>query len=320
MPWFLLTFGFLAGFLFVFAVNLLVAAIQQGRREQFRERLQEEQRMLQRERARASAEHRDLYELAAESASQVGDTRPLKERIGIFLEQSGTKLRMGQVLLISLAAAVVAAAAVFLATRSLVLVVVAGLAAGVLPVIWVQLLRARRLSALLSQLPDAFDLMARTMRAGQTFSQAIQSVAEEAAAPLSLEFAYCYDQQYLGMSTEAALRDLARRTGLLEIKIFVVAVLVHRQTGGNLSELLERLARVIRERYRIAGLLESLTAEGRLQAYIMLALPVLLFTVMYSLNPNYAGTLLQYPILLLITAGFMTAGALWMRKIIRFDY
>ncbi|HPM80825.1 MAG TPA: type II secretion system F family protein, partial [Candidatus Anammoximicrobium sp.] len=158
------------------------------------------------------------------------------------------------------------------------------------------------------------------MRAGQTFSQAIQSVAEEAAAPLSLEFAYCYDQQYLGMSTEAALRDLARRTGLLEIKIFVVAVLVHRQTGGNLSELLERLARVIRERYRIAGLLESLTAEGRLQAYIMLALPVLLFTVMYSLNPNYAGTLLQYPILLLITAGFMTAGALWMRKIIRFDY
>ncbi|HPM84602.1 MAG TPA: hypothetical protein PLF81_28050, partial [Candidatus Anammoximicrobium sp.] len=78
MPWFLLTFGFLAGFLFVFAVNLLVAAIQQGRREQFRERLQEEQRMLQRERARASAEHRDLYELAAESASQVGDTRPLK--------------------------------------------------------------------------------------------------------------------------------------------------------------------------------------------------------------------------------------------------
>jgi len=307
-------------FLLVFAVNFLVAAIQQSRREQFRERLQEEQRLLQKERARASAEHRDLYELAAESAAQVGDSKPLKERIGIFLEQTGTKLRIGQVLAISLAAGVVAAVAVYVATASLVLVTVAGLAGGAVPVIWVQVLRTRRLNKLLSQLSDAFDLMARTMRAGQTFSQAIQSVAEEAAAPLSLEFAYCYDQQYLGMSTEASLRDLARRTGLLEIKIFVVAVLVHRQTGGNLSELLERLARVIRERYRIAGLLQSLTAEGRLQAYILLAMPVLLFAVLYSLNPNYAGTLLRFPILLLMTAGFMTAGALWMRKIIRFDY
>ena len=320
MAWFLSSFGFLAGFLLVFAVNLLVAAVQQARREQFRERLQEEQRLLQKERARASAEHRDLYELAAESASQVGDSKPLKERIGIFLEQTGTKLRMSHVLLISLASAVGVATAVFLATRSLVLVVVTGLGAGAVPIIWVQVLRIKRLNMLLSQLPDAFDLMARTMRAGQTFSQAIQSVAEEASAPLSLEFAYCYDQQYLGMSTEAALRDLARRTGLLEIKIFVVAVLVHRQTGGNLSELLERLARVIRERYRIAGLLQSLTAEGRLQAYMLLALPVLLFAVMYSMNPNYAGTLLRYPILPLITVAFMTAGALWMRKIIQFDY
>jgi tight adherence protein B len=173
---------------------------------------------------------------------------------------------------------------------------------------------------MLSQLPDAFDMMSRTMRAGQTFLQAMQSVAEEGSPPLSTEFAYCYDQQYLGMSVEAALRDLARRTGLLELKIFVLAVLVHRQTGGNLSDLLDKLSHVIRERYRIAGVISALTAEGRAQAYVLLALPVVLFMAMYVLNREYAQLLLEVPALLITTAGFMLLGALWMKKIINFGY
>ena len=102
--------------------------------------------------------------------------------------------------------------------------------------------RNARLEKLLSQLPDAFDLMARVIRAGQTMSQALQAVADEFAQPIAAEFAYCYEQQNLGLPPETALRDLARRTGLLEIKIFVLALLVQQQTGGNLAELLDKLS------------------------------------------------------------------------------
>jgi tight adherence protein B len=312
--------AFLAGFLLVFAVNLFWAAGRQAQRERLREQLLERERLLQRDRARVSAAHRDLYELAAESASELQGARPLRERVGIFVEQTGAKITPVQVgSLVALGGAGGAALAYWV-TSSMVLTVGAGAASAAAPVVWVQFLRARRMKKMLSQLSDAFDMMSRTMRAGQTFLQAMQSVAEEGSAPLSTEFAYCYDQQYLGMSVEAALRDLARRTGLLELKIFVLAVLVHRQTGGNLSELLDKLSYVIRERYRIAGVISALTAEGRAQAYVLLAMPVALLSVMYVLNREYTQLLLEAPALLITTAAFMLLGALWMKKIINFGY
>src|SRR6185369_7297034 len=166
-----------------------------------------------------------------------------------------------------------------------------------------------------AQLPDAFELMSRTMKAGQTVSQALQAVADEAGPPLAEEFGYCYDQQNLGMSPEAAMRDLARRTGLLETKIFVLAVMVHRQTGGNLAELLEKLSFVIRERYRIKGMITALTAEGKFQAIVLLALPIVLVGAMFSLNREYALELFQMPLLLVGTAAMMGLGAFWMSRI-----
>src|SRR6202030_4138555 len=118
------------------------------------------------------------------------------------------------------------------------------------------------------------------MRSGQTISQAMQSVADDFAAPASDEFGYCCDQQNLGLSPEAAMRGLALRTGILEMKIFVLAVMVHNQTGGNLAELLDRLSTVIRDRYRIRGSIQALTAEGRMQMMILLALPPLMLAVL----------------------------------------
>jgi tight adherence protein B len=312
--------AFLAGFLLVFGINLFWAANQQLQRERMREQLLERERLLQRERARVSAAHRDLYELAAESATELQGSRPLRERIGIFVEQTGTKITPAQVGTLAFFGGAGGGALVYLLTATTVLAVAAAAAGFAAPVLWVQTLRAMRMKKMLSQLPDAFDMMSRTMRAGQTFMQAMQSVAEEGSPPLATEFAYCYDQQYLGMSVEAALRDLARRTGLLELRIFVLAVLVHRQTGGNLSELLDKLSRVIRERYRVAGVISSLTAEGRVQAYVLLGLPVALFLAMYVINREYAQLLIEAPSLLMTTAGFMLFGALWMKKIINFGY
>ena len=126
--------------------------------------------------------------------------------------------------------------------------------------------------------------MARVIRAGQTMSQALLAVADEFPPPIAGEFSYCYEQQNLGLSPETAFRDLARRTGLLEIKIFVLALLVQQQTGGNLAELLDKLSAIIRERYRIRGQIKTLTAEGRMQAMVLLALPPGMFLLMLVMN------------------------------------
>ena len=196
----------------------------------------------------------------------------------------------------------------------------AGALASVIPIMYVASKRKQRLAKLLSQLPDAFDLMGRSMRSGQTISQAMQSVADDFSAPACDEFGYCCDQQNLGLSPESTMRGLARRTGLLEIKIFVLAVMVHRQTGGNLAELLDKLSTVIRERQRISGSIQALTAEGRAQMIVLLALPPLIFCVLFFINRPYATTLFNYPIVIIGTVAMMCIGAFFMRLIINFDF
>jgi tight adherence protein B len=162
--------------------------------------------------------------------------------------------------------------------------------------------------------------MARVIRAGQTMSQALQAVGDEFDPPLAGEFAHCFEQQNLGLPPELALRDLARRTGLLEVKIFVLAVLVQQQTGGNLAELLDKLAVVIRERFKVRGKVRALTAEGRIQAAVLLALPPVMFLIILFLNRGYAQLLLDHPWLLVGVLVTELLGALWIRKIVNFDF
>ena len=151
-------------------------------------------------------------------------------------------------------------------------------------------------------------------------SQGLQSVADEFAPPIASEFSYCYEQQNLGLSPEVALRDMARRTGLLEIKIFVTAMLVQLQSGGNLAEMLEKLSAIIRQRYRTRGQIKALTAEGRFQAVVLLALPVVMFLIFLVLNPAYESELLKHPSLIAATLVCEGLGGLWIRKIVNFDF
>jgi tight adherence protein B len=197
---------------------------------------------------------------------------------------------------------------------------VGALIGAVVPVAYVNNKRNKRMEKLLSQLPDSFDLMSRVIRAGQTMAQAIQSVADEFAPPVAGEFAYCYEQQNLGLPPETALRELARRTGLIELKIFVLALLVQQQTGGNLAEMLDKLAGIVRERYKLRGKIKALTAEGRIQAMVLLALPPGMFLLMLIMNRDYAGILIQHPELIWATVISEAIGALWIRKIVNFDF
>ena len=289
-------------------------------RSRVSDRIDDEFRKRQRERARKALIFKDLNRLALDAAGDQDTAPDLRGRLEAMVEQSGLDLTLQKLLLISAAAGLGCGLLGGLARQSLIVAAVAAPAGALVPLAYVQYKRKARLEKLLSQLPDTFDLMSRVVRAGQTLSQALQAVADEFAQPVAGELSYCYEQQNLGLPPEVAMRDLARRTGLLEIKIFVTAVIVQQQTGGSLAEMLDKLSHVIRQRYRTRGQIKTLTAEGRMQAIILLGLPIVLFFGFLVFLPDYESKLLEHPSLIMVTLTFELLGALWIRKIINFDF
>jgi tight adherence protein B len=311
--------GFLAGALAVGGAYSLLSDLYLRDRTLNR-RVNEEFRKNQRDNIQRSSLFKNLGQLAAEAESEEAAEKSLRQRFCKMVDQSGLNLPPDRLLVYMAVVGSTLGGLVGLVQGQLLAVLVAGTVGALVPFFVVLTKRNARLHKLLGQLPDAFDLMARIIRAGQTMAQAIQSVGEEFDQPISGEFAYCYEQQNLGLSPEVALRDLANRTGLLEIKIFALALLVQQQSGGNLAELLDKLANIIRERFRIKGKIKAMTAEGRFQALILLLLPPVILVGTAFLNPTYIKSLLLYPHLLIGMVVSEFLGALWIRKIINFDY
>ena len=307
--------AFVAVFLAIFGVNAVLVDMRESERKRLRDKLEQQLRREQKQRL-----NRDFSEIAAEAMADDDTKKTLLEKAQFFVEQSGVKITVPRLAAISCILGPLAGVLTFLFTYYWPYAAIATCVGLTIPVVVVNFKRAQRMAALREQLPDAFELMARVLRSGQTITQAIHAVSQEFSPPISLEFLFCYEQMNLGLEPETAMRHLGRRTGLLEIKIFVLAVLVHRQTGGNLAELLDKLGSVVRERFRIQGMIHSLTAQGRLQAAILLSLPPFMFVLLMSIHPEYEKTLLEFPKLIMMALGMMFAGWLWIRKIIRFDY
>jgi tight adherence protein B len=272
------------------------------------------------DRAKKSPLFKNLGQVAAEALA--GDEAPptIKQKFAAMIEQSGMDITPGRLAAICGGLASAMAAVAFLVRNNPIDMSLAAALGGFLPIWVVKRKRDKRIEKLRSQLPEAFELMARVVRAGQTLGQAMLSVGEEFPQPISSEFSFCYEQQNLGLSPEVAYRDLARRAGIIELRIFVLAVLVQQQTGGNLAELLNKLGGVVRERYLIRGTIQTLTAEGRMQGWILGAMPPLMFLLLLVLNPRYASSLFKHPDVLFGTFGFEMIGALWIRKIVNFDF
>ena len=259
--------------------------------------------------------------LVARELGEGDEVRPTRmQRFATMVEQSGMDTTPGRVGAICGAVAVGLGVLAFVLRGNPLDALPAAAIGAVIPIWVVKRKRDARIEKLRSQLPEAFDLMARVVRAGQTLGQALLAVADEFPRPISSEFSFCYEQQNLGMPPEVTFRDLVRRTDIIELKIFVLAVLVQQQTGGNLAELLIKLAGVVRERYQIRGQIKTMTAEGRMQGYILSGLPPLMLCLMMALNPKYAGVLFEHPNILLGTFGVEAIGALWIRKIVNFDF
>lgn len=288
-------------------------------RDKVAKRLDDELRGRQREQIRSSPLFKDLGRLAKE-ASEEEETATAGERFAAMVEQSAVNVTPRKLLLMAAAAALVAAALVGVIRPNVFVIAAAGLVGGAIPLLYVYAKWKARMEKMLRQLPDAFDLMSRVIRAGSSMTQAMQAVADEFDQPLAGEFGYCYEQQNLGLAPEVSLRDLARRTGLLEIKIFVLALLVQQQSGGNLAEVLDKLSVVVRERFRIRGKISALTAEGRMQAIVLLVLPFALMGLLMLMNANYAATVMKYPAIIGVMVVIEAFGAIWIRKIVNFDY
>lgn len=312
--------AFFAGFFLIFAINYALADVADAHRHRYRKRLEMELQRRQKELARLSVADQDLQAATVAGMAELNPRRSLRERFTALLNESGVAMRPDQLLVACAAVALLTFLPCAFVGQRWLLGALLGMAAAPLPLAYVAFLRKRRRDKILAQLPEAFELMSRTLRAGQTMGQAFQSVADEGAAPISEEFGFCYEQQNLGLSAEAAMRDLARRTGLLELKIFVMAVMIHQQTGGNLSELLDKLSRVIRDRAKIRGAMKALTAEGAMQAYILIALPPGMLVILLFMNRPYAMLLFEYYWLLVAAGTSMLLGWLWMRKIVNFDF
>jgi tight adherence protein B len=319
-PLLLMLLAFLAVALAVFGAYSVLSDVFLRDRSRVSKRVDDQLRKRLRDQAKKSILFKEVGPLSAESMGDVRERLSLRQRFVALVEQSGLNLTPQRLLLIMAAAGLTLGLLAGLLLLNVLVAAGAALIGAAVPLLYVSLKRAARLGKLIAQLPDAFDLMARVIRAGQTMSQALQAVADGFDRPISAEFSYCFEQQNLGLPPEVALRDLARRTGLLEIRIFVLALLVQQQTGGNLAELLERLATVIRSRFRTRSKIRALTAEGRFQAIILLALPFVMFGILLAVAPGYVMVLFAYPWWLVGMVVFEVLGALWIRKIVNFDF
>lgn len=194
-----------------------------------------------------------------------------------------------------------------------------GAVLGALPLVRLAWLRRRRIERINAQLPDALDLISRALRAGHAFSAALAMVGKEGPEPIAGEFKTTFDEINFGVSMQDALLNLSNRVPLADMRYFVMAVLIQLETGGNLAELLGLLANLIRERYKLFGKIRVLAAEGKLSAYILVALPFCVAGAIQVVNPGYMNVLLTDPMGIKLVIGalvLMCLGVFAMWRII----
>jgi len=194
---------------------------------------------------------------------------------------------------LSAVVAFVAGVVMLLASASYIPATLAAAGAGYLPFFLVSMKRGRRLKQLCDQIPEGLDFLSRALKAGHSLSTGIQMMADELPLPLSAEFRQCYDAHSLGQSLDEALKDTAARVESTDFAFFVTAVLIQRQTGGDLSEVLKNISGMIRQRVRLQQQVKAKTAEGRFTGYIMVAFPIIMFFIASTLDPDYGKVLLH---------------------------
>jgi tight adherence protein B len=239
-----------------------------------------------------------------------------------YLVQAGMTARPGKIVLMS---GVMGIGAFFVASYFFThyyLAAPIAIVAALIPIAFVVFKRRRRLRKFEETFPEALDLLGRAVRAGHAFTTGLEMISKECAEPLAGEFRTAFEEQNFGLPLRDALLNLAERVPLIDVRFFVTALMIQKETGGNLAEILDGLARVIRDRFRIYRDVQVRTAQGRLTAGILICLPLAMLGVLSILNPAYVGILFKDPYgpyALIIAAALQVIGSMILWKIIHFE-
>lgn len=251
------------------------------------------------------------------------------ERVSRFqglLDQAGVSIRAGNMLLFSVIGMLILGAGgsfltdTFPFRQRLLFTVASGCLGAIIPYSYASRQRNRRFQKFEEEFPDAIDTLARAVRAGHAFTMAVEILCNEMAEPVSTEFRKFYEEQKYGMPVRDALLNLSQRMPLMDVKFFVTAVMLQRETGGNLAEILDNLSYMIRERFKILRQVRVYTAQGRLTMMLLMALPPVIVVTMLFLNPSFIRPLFDDPIGHMLLAGgisLQTIGYFVIRRIIQ---
>jgi tight adherence protein B len=239
-----------------------------------------------------------------------------------FLSQAGMKTKPGKIILVS---GVLALAAYIVTGRFISrfpIPLFAAVAAAFIPLALIAWKRRRRLRTFEENFPQALDLLGRAVRAGHAFTTGLEMIAKESAEPLAGEFRTTFEEQNFGLPLRDALLNMTERVPLIDVRFFVTSLLIQKETGGNLAEILDGLARVIRDRFRIYRDVRVRTAQGRLTAGILIGLPPFMMSMLAMINPHYIGVLFTDPVgpeVLVVAATLQVIGSALIWKIIHFE-
>jgi tight adherence protein B len=243
-------------------------------------------------------------------------------RLGALISQSGAHVGVSTIVLASLACGIVGAAAAWVGFRMVWAMLPCALAGGALPGLVLMRKRSSRLRRFEEQFPEALDLLSRAIRAGHAFTTAMGMVADEAPDPIGPEFKTMFEEQNFGMPLKDALTNLGDRVPIIDVRFFVTAVLIQRETGGNLSEILDNLSHVVRERFKILRQVRVYTAHGRLTGYVLMALPAALALTLSFINPEHIQLLFDEQMgrmMILASILLQVTGYIWIRQVVKIE-
>jgi tight adherence protein B len=249
-----------------------------------------------------------------------------RSRLGpleLLIEQSGVKLTVGTLFGAAALSALLAGAIAQRFGGMILVSLIAAILASLIPLSVLKAVRTRRLLKLEEQFPEALALMSRALKAGHTFTTGLAMVAEEMPKPLGQEFRTLYEHQNFGMAIPDALRAFAERVSLLDAKFFVTAVLIQRESGGNLSEILDNIGTVMRDRFRVKRQIRVISAHARMTGWVLVGVPPGLALAVFMLNPGHLRLLTEDPlgIQMIVAACIMqTIGTVIIRQLVKIEY
>jgi tight adherence protein B len=247
---------------------------------------------------------------------------PSLRTVDRMLQQAGMTWTLQTFVLLTLGFGVGLALSGLMLTQSFIgALVIAGIGA-LMPYMFVRFRRSKRLGAFEEQLPESIELIGRALRAGHPLSSGFKMAADDSPEPIAGELRRVFEEQRFGLPVPDSLLNLADRMGLMDVRILVTAILIQREVGGNLAEILDNLAKVVRERFTIRRQLRVFTAQGRMTGYLLAFLPFALFSILWSMNADYMRILFTDPmgkLVVIIGLVMQVVGYLWIRKVVNIE-